>query len=102
MLECVVNVSEGRSGPILTALATAAGPCLLDVHRDADHNRSVFTLAGPDQVLTDLEEGVRALAAETVAQVDLRDHAGAHPRFGALDVVPWVSLTGWPLVDGPL
>src|SRR4051794_34280468 len=46
MLECVVNVSEGRSASAIDALADAVGPALLDVHRDADHNRSVFTVGG--------------------------------------------------------
>ncbi|HLY82070.1 MAG TPA: hypothetical protein VKQ71_03745 [Acidimicrobiales bacterium] len=99
MLECVLNVSEGRRDEVLAALAGAAGPCLLDVHRDAGHHRAVLTLAGPRDLL---DAGVRAVATETVALVDLRNHAGAHPRIGALDVVPWVSLTGWPLTDGSL
>ena len=99
VLECVVNVSEGRDAEILAALSRAAGPCLVDLHLDRDHHRSVFTLVGRGDRL---DTGVRALATETVARVDVRGHGGAHPRIGALDVVPWVSLTGWPLVDGPL
>jgi glutamate formiminotransferase / 5-formyltetrahydrofolate cyclo-ligase len=98
VLECVVNISEGRRSDVVAALTDAAGPCLLDVHSDADHNRSVLTMAGPDGML---EEGIRALATETVARVDLTGHAGAHPRLGVLDVVPWVALTGWPVADGP-
>ena len=47
MLECVPNVSEGRDDALLTDLATACGPSLLDVHPDQDHHRCVFTLAGP-------------------------------------------------------
>jgi glutamate formiminotransferase / 5-formyltetrahydrofolate cyclo-ligase len=99
VLECVVNVSEGRRPEVLARMADAAAPCLLDVHRDADHHRSVFTLAGP---APELHGAVARLAAETVAGVDLRDHAGVHPRIGALDVVPWVALDGWPVADGPL
>ncbi|MDP9074970.1 MAG: hypothetical protein M3N98_12520 [Actinomycetota bacterium] len=99
MLECVVNVSEGRRADIVAALSAAAGPCLLDVHRDAGHNRSVLTLAGPADLVT---EGVRSLAAATVARLDLATHQGAHPRIGVLDVVPWVPFAGWPLVPGPL
>src|SRR5260370_37666105 len=48
LLECVVNVSEGQDGAVIDALAAAAGPCLLDVHSDRDHHRSVLTLAGPE------------------------------------------------------
>jgi glutamate formiminotransferase len=87
LLECVVNVSEGCRAPVIDALARSAGDQLLDVHSDADHNRSVFTLAGDD-----VEAAVRALAAEAVAEVDLRGHTGAHPRMGVVDVVPFVPL----------
>lgn len=94
MLECVVNVSEGRDRTVIAALQTAAGPPLLDAHTDADHHRSVFTLAGPG-----VEEAVRRLAAATVAAVDLSTHHGAHPRMGAVDVVPFVPLAGTVLAD---
>ena len=87
LLECVVNVSEGRDGAVLDDLGAAAGPALLDTHRDPDHNRTVFTLAGPAELV---EESSRALARATVARLDLRHHAGAHPRLGVLDVVPFV------------
>ena len=89
MLECVVNVSEGRRAEIVAALAGAAADALLDVHSDPDHNRSVLTLAGAG-----VEEAVGRLATETVRTVDLRMHEGAHPRLGALDVVPFVALEG--------
>jgi len=87
ILECVVNVSEGRDRAVLDALAAAAGPPLLDVHRDPDHHRAVLTLAGPPD---DVAAATRALATETVRRLDLRTHAGAHPRLGVLDVVPFV------------
>ncbi len=87
MLECVVNVSEGRDQAVIDALSAAAGDCLLDVHTDPHHHRSVFTLAGDG-----LEASVRALAAEAVRRIDLRRHDGVHPRLGAVDVVPWVPL----------
>jgi glutamate formiminotransferase len=87
MLECVVNVSEGRQRPTIDALAEAAGESLLDLHADADHDRSVFTLAGPS-----LDRSLRALARRTVELVDLSSNQGAHPRLGALDVVPFAPL----------
>lgn len=86
-VECVVNVSEGRDQAVLAHLAVAAGPVLLDLHRDPDHHRSVFTLAGGAEQVTG---AVRALARESVAHLDLRMHKGAHPRRGVLDVVPFV------------
>jgi glutamate formiminotransferase / 5-formyltetrahydrofolate cyclo-ligase len=87
LLECVVNVSEGRDRAVLDHLAAAAGPALLHTHSDPDHNRTVFTLAGPVDLV---EESSRALARATLARLDLRHHRGAHPRLGVLDVVPFV------------
>ena len=99
LLECVINVSEGRDLSTLAALERAAGSCLLDLHSDGDHHRSVLTLAGSQAAL---EESVRAVARAAVTTIDIRRHEGAHPRLGALDVVPWVSLAGWPLANGPI
>jgi glutamate formiminotransferase len=98
-LECVVNISEGADVQVLADLGETCGRFLLDVHRDADHNRSVFTLAGPG---SELQAIVRALARGAVGRLDLRAHHGAHPRFGVLDVVPWVALSGRPFSDGPI
>ena len=87
IFECVVNVSEGRDEKVLAALAASAEPSLLHLHRDPDHHRAVLTLAGTaDAVLP----ATRALASATVGRLDLRDHDGAHPRLGVLDVVPFV------------
>jgi glutamate formiminotransferase len=91
VLECVVNVSEGRDLGIVAALADAAGPELLDVHTDPHHHRSVFTLVG--------EQAPRRLAAATVGLVDIRQHDGVHPRLGAVDVVPFVPLAGSTMDD---
>src|SRR5204862_528969 len=66
VLECVVNISEGRDLQVIDAIAAAAGRDLLDVHIDADHHRSVLTLVGTD--------AVRSVAREAVARLDLRDH----------------------------
>jgi glutamate formiminotransferase / 5-formyltetrahydrofolate cyclo-ligase len=87
VLECVVNVSEGRDASVVAALAEAGGPALLDVHRDADHNRAVLTLAGAD-----VEDAARAVARVALDRVDIRRHRGVHPRLGSLDVVPFVPL----------
>jgi glutamate formiminotransferase / 5-formyltetrahydrofolate cyclo-ligase len=87
IVECVVNVSEGRDEVVLAEFAEAAGTALLDVHRDADHHRSVFTLAGSPELVA---ARVRALASTVVSALDLRRHLGVHPRLGVLDVVPFV------------
>jgi glutamate formiminotransferase len=91
VLECVVNISEGRDQSAVATIAAAAGPDLLDVHSDPDHNRSVLTLVG--------EDAPRAVAVEAVARLDLRSHVGAHPRFGVVDVVPFVPLEGSDAAD---
>jgi glutamate formiminotransferase len=92
VLECVPNVSEGRDARVCDALAAACGASLLDVHRDPDHHRSVFTLAGPGD--RDAEAAARRLACAVAERLDLRVHDGVHPRIGALDVVPFVALDG--------
>ena len=58
-LECVVNVSEGRDLELLGALAAACDDVLLDVHRDPDHHRSVFTLGGPAPTVEQAARGRR-------------------------------------------
>src|SRR5262249_58107212 len=98
-LECVPNVSEGRDGGRLRRLAEtieAAGARLLDVHRDVDHHRSVFTFAGPAGVV---ERAAVAFACLAVELIDLRSHAGVHPRIGALDVMPFLPLSRLPLAQ---
>ncbi|HZU73590.1 MAG TPA: hypothetical protein VE990_12545 [Acidimicrobiales bacterium] len=96
MLECVVNLSEGRRPEVVAGLARAGGPAVLDVHSDPDHNRSVVTLAGE---AGELATAVRAVAAVAVATLDLRSHQGVHPRLGVLDVVPFVPLSGATMDD---
>jgi glutamate formiminotransferase len=90
-LESVPNFSEGRDRETIDAIGAAleSHARLLDVHADADHNRSVFTVVGEE------EELVEALVAAVVVareRIDLRRHEGAHPRIGAADVVPIVPL----------
>jgi glutamate formiminotransferase / 5-formyltetrahydrofolate cyclo-ligase len=90
-LLAVPNVSEGRDSARIAALerAFSAGVDLLDRHTDADHNRTVFTLAGEAGALR------RALAkgaAEAILSIDMSAHQGVHPAIGALDVCPLV----WP------
>jgi glutamate formiminotransferase / 5-formyltetrahydrofolate cyclo-ligase len=90
-LESVPNVSEGRNRAAIEAIgAAAAGHArLLDVHADGDHNRSVFTLVGHEPAL---EAGLLALVACAREWIDLSRHGGAHPRIGAVDVVPFVPI----------
>jgi glutamate formiminotransferase len=91
VLEAVPNFSEGRDEGVVDALrgALSSPARLLDVHVDADHHRSVFTLVGePNELVETLLAGI-ACARE---RIDLRRHDGAHPRIGAADVVPIVPI----------
>ena len=92
MLESVPNFSEGRDEEVVEALEAALSrPArLLDVHVDPDHHRSVFTLVGE---APELIESLLAGIACARERIDLRRHEGAHPRIGAADVVPIVSIT---------
>ncbi len=94
MLECVPNVSEGRRREVLDRLTEACAPCLLDVHADADHNRSVYTLAAP--TAEEIEACARQLAEAVVRDTDRSWRNGVHPRLGVLDVVPFVAPSGTP------
>ncbi|HEY3771761.1 MAG TPA: hypothetical protein VGL69_02100 [Solirubrobacteraceae bacterium] len=84
------NVSEGRDADVVAAIADAFGPGLLDVHTDADHHRSAYTLAGaPGELAAAVMDG----AARVVQLVALGGHDGVHPRVGAVDVAPIIHLT---------
>jgi glutamate formiminotransferase len=90
-LESVPNFSEGRDRATIDAIGAAleTHARVLDLHVDADHNRSVFTLVGEDDALVEALVAGIAVAKE---RIDLRTHAGAHPRVGAADVVPLVPI----------
>ncbi len=100
LIECVPNVSEGRRPDVVERLAAAItavpGVRLLDRTSDVDHNRSVFTFAGE---LPDVEAAAHALVDAAIRDIDMRHHAGAHPRLGAVDVVPFVPLAGATMED---
>ncbi len=100
VIECVPNVSEGRRPEVIAAIADALravpGLRVLDVQADATHNRSVFTLAGGADALA---AGIPILFERAIAAIDLRTHDGAHPRLGAVDVVPFVPIAGVTMAD---
>ncbi len=98
LIESIPNVSEGRRADVLDRLAdevASAGPdvVLLDRTADWSHHRAVFTIAGTSDGVA---RAIMRLAAEAVARIDLRRHAGVHPRVGAVDVVPFVALGDTP------
>ena len=98
IVECVPNVSEGRDPARLARVAAAVraspGVTLADVHADPDHHRSVFTFLGEP---TTIAAGAVALADAVLAEIDMREHRGIHPRIGALDVLPFVPLSDTPM-----
>lgn len=91
-LVAVPNVSEGRDPAVLDAIgaAFAQHAQLLDRHSDADHHRSVFTLAGAPATLA---QALLAGAREAVSRIDLNQPRGQHPHVGALDVAPLVYFS---------
>lgn len=99
LLECVPNFAEGRNHTLVAKIANAcasSGASLLDVHSDADHNRTVVTLAGSMQELID---GLLAGIEVAVEALDIREIEGVHPRSGVVDVVPFVPLRDSEMAD---
>ena len=85
-------MSEGRDRTIIERIAksiASTGCSVLDIHSDPDHHRSVFTMIGDGEKITD---GAVALVESATALIDLRSHCGVHPRIGAVDVIPFVPL----------
>ena len=95
LVECVPNFSEGRKPEVIKRIAEAiegvAGAVVLDQHIDPDHNRSVITFVAEKSVA--VEAAVRAVSRATEL-IDLREHAGEHPRVGTTDVLPFVPIRG--------
>ena len=94
LIECVPNFSEGTDAACTEAIVAAMrvdGVHLLDWSMDADHNRSVVTVAGEPAAV--VEAAVRA-AGKAAECIDLTRQQGVHPRIGAADVIPFVPVTG--------
>ena len=93
IIECVPNISEGWSKKkvleIAGALNAFPGVKLLDICMDRDHHRGVLTFIGPPDAM---QEAALAVCGRALESIDMREHTGAHPRIGAVDVVPFVPL----------
>jgi len=99
LIECVPNFSEGRDSAKVDAIVEAMklpGVYVLDREMDADHNRSVITLAGEREAIQ--EAAIRGVG-KAAELIDLNQHQGAHPRLGAADVVPFIPIEGVTLED---
>ena len=95
LIECVPNFSEGRRKDVIEAIVAPfknrKGCYLFDYRADEDHNRLVVSLCGEPEVICDalIEAGKVA-----VVNIDLNTHKGAHPRMGAIDVIPFTPISG--------
>lgn len=93
LIECVPNFSEGRRPEVVEEIVRAVGQIdgvtLLDHSSDATHNRSVVTFAGAAQPVV---RAATAAVGRALELIDMEQHTGAHPRIGAVDVIPFVPL----------
>jgi glutamate formiminotransferase / formiminotetrahydrofolate cyclodeaminase len=100
LVECVPNFSEGRDRSVIDAIADAvratAGVTLLDVDPGQSTNRAVVTFVGSPEAVV---EGALAAARVARQRIDMRRHRGEHPRMGALDVCPFVPVSGVTMDD---
>ena len=99
LVECVPNFSEGCDAAKVDAIADAMnieGVYILDRQMDADHNRSVITLAGDPEAVQ--EAAIRGVG-QAAELIDLTQHRGGHPRMGATDVVPFIPIDGMTMGD---
>jgi glutamate formiminotransferase/formiminotetrahydrofolate cyclodeaminase len=94
LVECVPNFSEGRRLDVLEeikgSISAVPGAYVLDMHTDADHNRSVITFVGEPKAV---EEAAFQMIRTASRLIDLEKHTGEHPRVGATDVVPFVPIS---------
>ena len=100
LVECVPNFSEGRDRAVIDAIAEAIrkapGCTLLDVDPGASTNRTVYTFVGAPEAVV---EGALAGARVARQRIDMRTQQGEHPRVGALDVCPFVPVSGVTMDD---
>ena len=100
IVECVPNFSEGRNEGIIKEITdtieAVAGVKLLDVDPGADTNRTVVTMVGSPQ---NVAEAAFQAVKRAAQLIDMRQHRGAPPRFGATDVVPFVPVSGVTMDD---
>jgi len=100
LLQCVPNFSEGRRQDIIDQVAGAVrsveGVRLLDVSANPDHNRTVLTFVGAPDAVAD---AAFAATAQATKLINMEKHKGEHPRIGAMDVVPFIPVSGMTMED---
>ncbi len=100
ILECVPNISEGTNleivEQVVDQLRQSEGIKILNYSSDPDHNRSVLTYLGePEAVLA----ATQKMALKALELIDMSRHHGSHPRMGALDVAPFIPITGVEMAE---
>lgn len=100
LIECIPNFSEGRRADVIEQIADSVraveGVRLLDVAPNPDHNRTVLTFVGAPEVVG---EAAFHATAEAVRLINMEEQSGEHPRMGAMDVVPFVPVSGVTMDD---
>ena len=100
IIECVPNFSEGRDADALREIVSAidgvSSVKILDVDRGSDTNRTVVTFIGSPE---DVEEAAFRGVVKAAHLIDMREHQGEHPRVGAIDVLPFVPISGITMDD---
>ena len=100
LIECVPNFSEGQDSAVIKAITDAMtsveGVSLLDVGMGADFNRTVVTIVGPPEAV--LDAAIRGTGV-ALNRIDMSKHSGEHDRMGAVDVVPFIPITGATMSD---
>lgn len=95
IVECVPNISEGRDQEkiqrIIQSVDQVSNCAVLGVEPDSDYNRTVITIAGDPESVA---EAAFLLVKKSIEEIDMRTHEGEHPRLGAVDVCPFVPLSG--------
>lgn len=94
LIECVPNFSEGRRPEVIEAIVApfraTSGVYLFDYRADEVHNRLVVSLVGhPEETQNALIEA--SLIAKN--NINMNSHEGAHPRIGAVDVIPFTPIS---------
>ena len=100
LIECVPNFSEGQDATVIKAITDAMvsvdGVTLLDVDMGADFHRTVVTIVGPPDAVLEAAIIGTGVALE---RIDMTKHSGEHDRMGAVDVVPFIPISGATMSD---
>jgi glutamate formiminotransferase/formiminotetrahydrofolate cyclodeaminase len=100
LVECVPNFSEGRNSKVINAVGASvknvSGITLLNIEPDEDYNRTVITFVGRPEAVAEAAFQATKTATELI---DMTHHRGEHPRIGAMDVVPFIPISGVKMED---